>query len=135
MNLLEKQKVVEALNSLEIIESNGGEEAYALFENSQENRTVLNKVGISDDVINGYGDEETSCILAIAFGEGYADLYDGNKLIVFEEKVEIELEEGLTAILFKQEGVLHIAVLFDGGRVLIKKLADEQINEIKTVFA
>lgn len=133
MNVIEKQKVVEALNSLEIIETNGGESAYALFENNEENRAVLNKVGISDDVINGYGDEETSCMLAIGFGEGYADLYDGNKLIVFEEQVEIELEEGLSAILFKHEGAPYISLSSDGGEVLIKKLTDEQVDKIKVI--
>lgn len=134
MNLTEKQKVIDALNSLEIIETNGGDEAYALFENNEENRAILNEVGISDDVINGYGDEETSCIIAIGFGEGYADLYDGNKLIVFEENVEIDMGEGKTIVLYKYNGQSFIS--FDnGGSVSIMDITDEQVNGIKRVIA
>lgn len=134
MNFIERQRVIDALNSLEIIESNGGEGAYALFENNEENRAILNEVGITDEVINGYGDEETSCILAIGFSEGYADLYDGNKLVVFEKKIEVELEESLSAIVYKHEGDFHVALSSDDGEVLIKKLSEEQVKEMRNVL-
>lgn len=70
---IDKQAVLDVLNSLEIIEFQGGEESYALVENNPENRARLNAVGISDETIKLYGEEDTFCVLALAFGERYAD--------------------------------------------------------------
>lgn len=135
MTYSERKKVVDALNSLEIIESQGGEEGYAIFEINDENRATLNAVGLTDDVIHSYGDDETSCILAIGFGEGYADLYTGNELIVYEEKVELELETGVTTIFYKYRGIPHVVVASDNGSMLIKKLTEEQVSEIRKFIA
>lgn len=135
MDLIKRRNAVEALNSLEIIETNGGEEAYALFENNEGNHAILNEAGISSDVINRYGDGETSCLLSIGMGEGYADLWDGNKLIVFDSKMEIQMKDGLDVVLFKHEGVPQIALSYVGGEVLIKNLSDEQVDQIKKVIA
>lgn len=72
---MENQKILDVLNSLEVIEKQGGEDSYMLVENNEENRKQLNDVGISNEVIAKYGDNERFCILALAFGEGYADFY------------------------------------------------------------
>jgi len=76
---MNKQAVLDVLNSLEVIEQQGGEDSYILVANSPENREKLNAVGISTSKINAYGDNETFCILALAFGEGYADEYTNGK--------------------------------------------------------
>ncbi|CAI8779219.1 hypothetical protein EMIT07CA2_10234 [Brevibacillus sp. IT-7CA2] len=38
-------------------------------------RRKLNAVGITDEVINQYGDDESFDVLALAFAEGYTDYY------------------------------------------------------------
>ncbi len=67
------QSILDALNGMEVVESQGGEDAYMLVDNSVENRAKLNAFGITDEKINGYGDENTFCILALAFDMGFAD--------------------------------------------------------------
>ncbi|WP_433956970.1 hypothetical protein [Cytobacillus horneckiae] len=131
---MNKKDVVDVLNNFEVIESNGGEEAYALVANTEENRKQLNEVGVYSDVIKGYGDEDTFCILALAFSEGYADLYDGNKLIAFEKSVEVEMNNGQSVVMYKNDDEYFLSVFHDGGSVDILNLSDEQIEEIKNVF-
>lgn len=80
---MNKQAVLDVLNSLEVIETNGGEDAYILVANSEENRMKLNAVGVTDETITRYGDDETFCILALAFNEGYADEYRDGKLVLW----------------------------------------------------
>lgn len=80
MNFFEKKRVLDVLNSLEVIETNGGDAPYILVENSKENRKLLNEVGITNEVIDKYGDEEMFCVLALAFTEGLADYYESGKL-------------------------------------------------------
>lgn len=82
MKAYEKQKVLNVLNGLEVIETNGGDDAYILVASSSENLEKLNEVGVSIELALKYGDEETFCILALAFGEGYADEWEDGKLIV-----------------------------------------------------
>ncbi|EQB35026.1 hypothetical protein M948_18140 [Virgibacillus sp. CM-4] len=134
MKTIEKQQVIDVLNGLEVIEENGGEDTYVLVENSEENHKQLNSVGISSETINRYGDEETFCILALAFSEGYADLYDGNKIIFFDEKVELEVEEGKTIIFYKDDGDFYLAVSEDSGNVSINKLTDEHLQALKNLL-
>ncbi|MEJ8548420.1 hypothetical protein [Brevibacillus borstelensis] len=62
---------------------NGGEDANILVANDGENRKKLNAVGISDETITRYGDDEAFCILALAFNEGYADEYRNGKLVLW----------------------------------------------------
>lgn len=83
----ERQAICDVLNSLEVIEQNGGEDAYILVDNNEQNREKLNSVGIGTEKIYAYGDDETFCILALAFGEEYADNYDG-KFIIEAETTE-----------------------------------------------
>jgi hypothetical protein len=89
MNIIEKQKVLDVLNSLKVIESSGGEEAYALVENNEENRSFLNELGVTTETITGYGDEETFCILALAFSEGYANDYIDGKLVIVPDRYAV----------------------------------------------
>jgi len=80
---MNKQAILDVLNSLEVTDSQGGEDAYALVDNTPEVRDELNALGITDETIEGYGDKESFCILALAFGEGYADYHQSGKLFLF----------------------------------------------------
>lgn len=83
---MEKQEVLNVLNSLEVIERQGGEDCYILVANNEENRANLNAVGVTDDEIKAAGDDGTFCILALAFNCGrYADEYRDGKLILWGE--------------------------------------------------
>lgn len=70
-----KEKL-ELLNSLEIIESDGGEMPYVLVENSEENREILEKIGCKP-----LADEEHIDIFSIAFDLELADWFTGEKFI------------------------------------------------------
>lgn len=135
MTLVEKQKVLDVLNSLDVIETNGGEDAYILVENNQENHERLNEVGITSETIDKYGDEDTFCILALAFSEGYCDLYEMGKLIAFDKSLEVEVSEGNSIILYKQDGEVYLTISKDGGRIETVRLTSEQLQEIKNVIA
>lgn len=130
----EKQKVLDVLNDLEVVEQNGGEDAYILVANNEENRKKLNKVGVSDKVINQYGDEETFCILTLAFSEGYADLFDKGKFVVFDKKFEVEVNNE-SVVLYKDNNEVHLAVSPFGGNVITRKLTEEDIQKIKEVLS
>lgn len=80
---MNKQEVLDVLNELEVIEQQGGDDAYILVSNNSENRTKLNAVGVFSDILGNYGDEETFCILALALGEGYCDDYRNGKLVLW----------------------------------------------------
>lgn len=81
MTVVEKQKVLDVLNSLEVIEQSGGEDAYILVANNEDNLKKLNDLGVQADVINKYGDDETFCIIALAFSEKYANDFENGKLV------------------------------------------------------
>ena len=79
---MNRQAVLDVLNSLEVIEMEGGDSPYCLVAYNDENRSKLNAVGVSDEVMLKYGDVETFCIWALAFSEGYADEWkDGNLVL------------------------------------------------------
>ncbi|ATF11598.1 hypothetical protein A616_06255 [Brevibacillus brevis X23] len=80
---MNRQAILDVLNSLEVVDSEGGESAYILVENSEEVRRKLNAVGISDEVINRYGDDESFDVLALAFSEGYTDYYTKGKFTLW----------------------------------------------------
>ena len=94
-------KVQYPLNSLEVVESQGGDDAYLLVANSPENRAKLNAVGVTDEQINGYGDEETFCLLALAFDLDFADEIDTDgklakwDLVTFRERAQIIIDAEL----------------------------------------
>lgn len=74
------RRILDVLNNLEVLETNGGEDAYILVKNDESNRTALNRVGVTTETINKYGDDETFCILALAFSQGYANDFRDGKL-------------------------------------------------------
>lgn len=133
-NVLRK-RAVHFLNGMEVIESQGGEEAYAIVENNEENRYLLMEAGIPLEIALKYGDEETFCILALAFGEGYADLHNGEKLIAYDGSVEIEVETGKSLVLYKNEDDYFISLHENNGYVSIVKLAEEQLQVMKSFIA
>ena len=130
---MENQKVLDVLNSLNVIEKQGGEDAYILIENNDENQKLLNDVGVDSETINKYGDEEAFCALALAFSEGYADLYMDGKFIKFDKSVEIDVGNK-TVLLFKQNEERFLAIAHHDGTISEVKLTESQINEIKKFF-
>lgn len=93
-----KIEILNVLNSLEIIDQNGGDDAYMLVANTPETRERLSQLGVSSETIRNYGDDETFCILALAFGEGYATDYKSGVGLIYEEKKIDEIKEDLNAI-------------------------------------
>ena len=75
--MLKKQAVLDVLNKLDVVEE--GSEGYILVANNDENRAKLNAVGVSNEIIDKYGDKETFCILSLALSEGYANHYNAFK--------------------------------------------------------
>jgi len=88
---MNRQAICDVLNSLEVIDRQGGEDAYILVANNEENRAKLAAVGVPTEKLTYYGDEDTFCILALAFGEGYADYIENGKLKLFDEPIDDEL--------------------------------------------
>jgi len=107
---MENQKVLDVLNRIEVFEQSGGEEAYALVEITDEVADQLDSVGISVGDVERYGDKETFCIIAFACSEGYADWYDGNKLLKNDTKSsdEIKLSNNgnMEEVYFLQERII-----------------------------
>ncbi|WGV60122.1 hypothetical protein QIH01_02990 [Brevibacillus brevis] len=54
-----------------------------MVENSEEIRKKLNAVGVADEVINRYGDDEAFDVLALAFAEGYTDYYEKGQFVLW----------------------------------------------------
>lgn len=88
MNAIEKQRVLDVLNSLEVLDQLGGEDAYILVDSNEETLKKLNDVGVSRETIYKYGDENGFCILALAFNENYATGIENEKLIYQEDDFE-----------------------------------------------
>ncbi|CDN42017.1 MULTISPECIES: hypothetical protein [Paenibacillus] len=87
---MSKQAILDVLNSLPVIDQQGGDDAYILVQNTQEVRERLAAAGdvsasLDPHTLGRYGDEEEFCILAYAFGEEYANDYRGGILIWDEE--------------------------------------------------
>lgn len=130
---MENQKILDVLSTLSVIEEQGGEDAYMLIQNSNENQKLLNDVGVDSETTNKYGDGETFCVLALAFGEGYADFYLDGKFIKFDRSVEIDVEDEVV-LLFKQNEEYFLVIIHHGGTISKVKLTESQINEIKKFF-
>lgn len=81
---MNKQAVVDVLNSLKVLDRNGGDDAYILIEKNEENRSRLNGVGVSDEIIDSYSEDDTTCIMSMAFGEKFADEYEGGRFVVWQ---------------------------------------------------
>lgn len=83
MNTQAKQAILDVLNSLEVTDSQGGESAYAMVDNNEEVRQRLAVVGVDAETIRQYGDDESFCILALAYSEGYCDEYRNGQLVLW----------------------------------------------------
>jgi hypothetical protein len=83
MSEINKQAVLDVLNNLEVIEQQGGDESYILVDNNQENRDKLFRVGITEDQINQFGDDNSFCILALAFNYHLADEIKNGQLVLW----------------------------------------------------
>ncbi|WP_179283599.1 hypothetical protein [Paenibacillus sp. VTT E-133291] len=82
------------LNSLEVVDQQGGDDAYMLVDNNDDVREKLAKVGVTSETIRQYGDDESFCVLALAFGEGYCDEYDNqNKRFVLWGPIDDDLRQ------------------------------------------
>ncbi len=92
---MKNKEVLNVLSNLDVSEQSGGEEAYALVEINDEVVDQLDSVGIDIDTAKKYGDDETFCILALAFSEGYANWYDGDKLHNYDTTYHNIALEGL----------------------------------------
>lgn len=122
MKTIDKNKVLDVLNGLEVVEE--GSEGYILVENNKEVHEKLNALGVSSETINKYGDDETFCIIALAFTEGYAKDFRDGKLVT-APNLETEIER------FKNEMAeaadLHLETILELQRiqVLLSPISDE----------
>lgn len=128
------QKVLDVLNSLDVIESQGGEDAYALVENNREAHDLLTEVGVPSEVIDKYGDKETFCIYALAFGEKYADFFYNEKLITTDDAFEIKTDNDSSVILFEHEGKVVLGISGNSIAFDIEVLEGEQVERIRNVI-
>ena len=78
---MDKKRVLDVLNSLEVIDEYGGDDFAVIVESSEENFRKLEEVGVSREIALKFGDEESFCIAALAFSEGYADWYEDGKFM------------------------------------------------------
>lgn len=135
MKTIDKKLALTVLNSLEVIEREGGEYAYILVENNEENRLALNAVDISDKTIKKYGDDKTFCILALAFGEKLADLYAGGELIYFDKMMEFETETpGVDVIFYECDGETYIAITEPDGSFIKNKVSSDKLETFQELF-
>jgi len=91
---MNRQAICDALNSMEVVEKDGGDYAYILVENSEKNRNKLTSLGVSDERIDAVkSDDNTFCILALAFYDGtpLADDYVNGKFIIWNPLIDDEL--------------------------------------------
>ncbi|GEM_PF-3901995 len=97
---LNRQAICDVLNSLEVVEQEGGESAYISVEDNCENREKLYAMGITKESIDAVGDGygETFDILALAFYDGkpFADDYEKGKFVVWESLVDDDLRYRVT---------------------------------------
>ncbi|MFS1513655.1 hypothetical protein VQL36_14615 [Chengkuizengella sp. SCS-71B] len=87
----DKQAVLDVLNSFEVYEE-CMIDGYILVENNEENRKLLNDVGVTDKEIDNVADEEYFCTIALAFNGGYADNYEQGKFVLWGP-IDDELKE------------------------------------------
>jgi len=80
---MNKQAILDVLNSLEVVDQQGGDDAYMMVDNNDVVKEKLAAVGVASETIKKYGDDESFCVLALAFGEGYCDDYENGKFILW----------------------------------------------------
>jgi len=82
---MNKQAILDVLNSLQVIEKEGGEDGYILVKNNEEVAAKLNAVGVTNQIIESYSEEDVFCIASMAAGEKYADDYVNGKFILWDK--------------------------------------------------
>lgn len=90
---MNRQPIIDVLNEMlrnDVVDSNGGEDAYLLVEDNEVNRSKLRKVGIADEQISNFTDDDCFCILALAFNEKLADDYT-HEFIIWNQLVDDDL--------------------------------------------
>lgn len=90
---MSKQAIIDALNEMlrnDVVDSGGGEDAYLLVKDNEVNRSKLREVGITDEQISKFSDDDCFCILALAFNEKLADDYFG-EFIIWNQLVDDDL--------------------------------------------
>lgn len=78
---IENKDVLDVINSLEVEEYGTADSPYMLVENNEENRSKMQAVGVSEQTLLKYGDDEFFCIVALSYSEGYANSHDGTNFI------------------------------------------------------
>lgn len=94
--MLTNQEKLDLLNSLEVIDQEGGEDLYVLVENNDKNREVLSKIVPDvDEYVRQVGDSETIDLVLAAFEYADADYYTGSKFktITKDEAVDLLMKE------------------------------------------
>lgn len=118
-----RQQILDALNSLEVTDRNGGDDAWALVENNEENRARLREVGVTDEEMDAVGDEECFCIYALAFNGQYANWIGSDWKLIWSDKSKVKVSG---------EVVLRIpyTVRLDMTEEAWEALSDEKQNQL-----
>lgn len=90
---MNRQLIIDVLNEMlrnDVVESGGGEDAYLLVKDNEVNRNKLREVGITDEQISNFSDDDCFCILALAFNEKLADDYT-HEFIIWNQLVDDDL--------------------------------------------
>jgi len=98
---MENQKVLDVLNSLEVVYEEGGDNAALLVKSTVGNLSKLEEVGIGSKTALKYGDTEEKefCKFALAVSEGYANDYENGKLVWKDERTLGELKSDIQVAL------------------------------------
>lgn len=83
MNRERKQAILNVLNSLEVVDRSGGEDAYILVDDNEANRKKLYAAGVTSEEIEAAGDGGTFCILSLALSGQYADDMQHGKFVLW----------------------------------------------------
>ena len=128
---MDKQRVLGVLNSLEVIESEGGESAYILVEASKDNIEWMNSVGIANEILDKYIDGNTIDILALAAGERIAHLHRYGRLV---QSTDIYIDDDDSINIYDLNG----SIIMEGeGREGVKwktMLSPEERRELKKLL-
>lgn len=127
MNVIDKNKVLDVLNNLQIVEE--GSEGYILVENNSEVHEKLNALGVSSEIINKYGDDETFCIIALAFTEGYANDFVDGKLVSLVKSEMWLVYDSCEGVLYNGGDEIEAKKAYDKMRVHIAALAEDDLGD------
>ncbi|KAA8747134.1 hypothetical protein [Paenibacillus sp. UASWS1643] len=95
---MDKQTILDVLNNLEVVDQQGGDEAWMLVDVTPEMIEELDHVGVEKETVLKYGDDESVCILALAFGEKYANFWHKGQLVNWPQEAVDLIEEMESAL-------------------------------------